>query len=71
MVIINRLSNLVKEVQKVAERSKNLKQEDKVNYINQLLAISQGIKTFMRRIWIPRHVKAHKLLINDYHMIIT
>lgn len=51
MGIVSRLPDLIKEYQKMAESLENLKQEDMVNYVNHLVENSQGIKTFMRKIW--------------------
>ena len=67
MGIVSQLLDLIRKDQKVAERLVNLKQEDMVNYINQLSENSQGVKTFMMRIWVIKYGHARKLIIHDAH----
>lgn len=67
MGIASQLPYLNRRDQKVAERSNNLKQEDMINYINQLTENSQGVKTFMRRIWVQKYSEAKKLILDDAH----
>lgn len=55
MGIPSQLPYLTRRDQKVAERSNNLKQEDMINYINQLTENSQSVEAFMKRTWIQKY----------------
>lgn len=65
MGILSRLLDLIRKYQIVIGRLENLKQEDIVNYINQLIENSQGIKTFIGSLWVPKHCEVRKLLLED------